>query len=166
MKAVVIAPRYAAPQDGSISRSVIEPGQMDYGSTKDNPTREANYECRKLHRYSNDRMIIVSIGTGSALNPDRDNGGMAQSVLRRTADAERQCFEFERDNEDLMKAGWMKYYRFNVPNLDDVPLEEWCNEEKIRDRTSAYLACPDTGRAFHKCVDDVAAVLVGPSQPL
>lgn len=134
---------------------------MDYGTTKDNPIREANYECRKLLRYSNDKMIIVSIGTGSGFNPDQENGEMAKSVLRRNADAERQCFEFQKDNEKLINAGWMKYFRFNVPNLDNVPLEEWCNEEQIRDKTTAYLACPDTGRAFHKCVEDVTAVLIG-----
>ncbi|KAL5388951.1 hypothetical protein DPSP01_002657 [Paraphaeosphaeria sporulosa] len=161
MKAAVLAPRYTAPQDGRVSRSVIEPGQMDYGTTKDNPTREANYECRKLLRYSNDKVIIISIGTGSGVDSERENGEMMKSVLRRTADAERQCFEFQRDNAELINAGWMKYFRFNVPNLDDVPLEEWCNEEQIRDRTTAYLACPDTGGAFHQCVDDVTAVLVG-----
>ncbi|KAL5417455.1 hypothetical protein PMIN06_007853 [Paraphaeosphaeria minitans] len=161
IKAAVLAPRYAPPQDRKNSRLIIKPGQMDYSTAKDNPTREANYECRKLLRYSSDKIIMISIGTGSGVNPERKNSEMIKSVIRRNADAELQCFEFQRDNEDLINAGWIKYFRFNVPNLDNVPLEEWCNKEQIRDRTTAYLTCLDTSGAFHKCVDDVTAVLIG-----
>jgi hypothetical protein len=166
MKAAVLAPRYAGPQNGGTSRSVIEPGLVDYGTTKDNPISDAYYECRNLYKYSNDKMVIVSVGTGFGLNADRDSGEMSKNVLKRQDDAEIQCLEFERDQEGLMKSGWLKYFRFNVPNLDDAPLEEWCNEEQFRDRTTAYLASPDTGLSFHKCVDDITAILTGTQRQL
>ncbi|KAJ4354071.1 uncharacterized protein N0V89_005804 [Didymosphaeria variabile] len=161
MKAAVLAPRYACPENGKTLRSVIEPGLVDYGTTKNNPVSDAYYECRKLYKYTGDKMVIVSIGTGSGLNPDRESEEMAKSVFKRNGDAEQQCLEFQRDHEGLIKSGWLKYFRFNVPNLDDTPLEEWCAEEPIRDKTTAYLASPDTGRSFHQCVDDITAILTG-----
>ncbi|KAL1608450.1 hypothetical protein SLS60_003392 [Paraconiothyrium brasiliense] len=161
MKAAVLAPRYACPENGKTWRSVIEPGLVDYGTTKDNPVSDAYYECRKLYKYTGDRMVIVSIGTGSGLNPDCESAEMAKSVYKRNGDAEQQCFEFQRDHEGLIKSGWLEYFRFNVPNLDDTPLEEWCNEELIRKKTTAYLASPDVGWSFHRCVDNITAILTG-----
>lgn len=161
MKAAVIAPRYTQAQSDAAWSSVVQPGLMDYGSPKDNPVSDAYYECRKLFKYTNDKMFIVSIGTGFGLDPDRESREMARSVSKRTSDAGIRCVEFEREHKRLMENGWLKYYRYNVPGLDEIPLEEWRHEDQIRKKTAAYLAGPDAGQSFYKCVDDITAILTG-----
>jgi hypothetical protein len=87
MKATSIAPRYMLPQSGLNTRLVIEPGLVDHGTAKNNPVRDILYECRKLFRYANDMMIIVSIGTGIGIDRDNEIAEMVNSVDDRNAEA-------------------------------------------------------------------------------
>ncbi|KAF1851083.1 FabD/lysophospholipase-like protein [Cucurbitaria berberidis CBS 394.84] len=155
MKATSIAPRYVN------HRLVIEPGLVDHGTAKNNPVRDILYECRKLFRYSNDMTIIISIGTGIGLDQENEILEMANSIEDRNKEA-RVCGQrFEVEHEALMGRNWMKYFRFNVPGLEDVPLEEWCHEDLIKEKTSAYLAQPEVGEKFYACVDAIAQLLLG-----
>ncbi|KAF1957416.1 FabD/lysophospholipase-like protein, partial [Byssothecium circinans] len=161
MRGACIAPRYFERRNGLNWRPVIEPGVVDHGTAKNNPIRDILYECRKLYRYANDLMIIVSIGSGQGFDPNRELPEMAKSVHDRVIEGGVWGEKFEQDHHALMERGWMKYFRFNVPDLQDVPLEEWCHEEKIKEKTLAYLARPDVGAMFYACVDAITAVLVG-----
>jgi calcium-independent phospholipase A2-gamma len=107
-------------------------------------------------------MIIVSIGTGIGLDRWNEIAEMANSVEDRNAEARVWGEKFEADHLALMERGWMKYFRFNVPGLDDVPLEEWKNEDQIKEKTSAYLAQPEVSAMFYACVDAITALLLGP----
>jgi len=162
MKATAVAPRYI--QSGANSRLVIEPGLVDHGTAKNNPVRDILYECRKLFRYANDMMIIISIGTGVGLDRDNEIAEMANGVEDRNAEARTWGEKFEADHQALMERGWMKYFRFNVPGLEDVPLEEWCHEDAIKEKTSAYLAQPEVAHMFYACVDAITKLLLGPGQ--
>lgn len=162
MRATAIAPRYMLPQPGTNQRLVIEPGLVDHGTSKNNPVRDILYECRKLFRYANDMMIIVSIGSGLGMDRFNEIPEMANSVDDRSAEARLWAEKFEADHRALMERGWMKYYRFNVPGLDDVPLEEWCHEDEIKEKTSAYLAQPEVSQMFYACVDAITTLLLGP----
>jgi hypothetical protein len=162
MRATAIAPRYMLPQAGINQRLVIEPGLVDHGTAKNNPVRDILYECRKLFRYANDMMIIVSIGTGLGMNRYNEISEMANAVDDRNAEARAWGEKFEADHRALMERGWMKYFRFNVPGLDDVPLEEWCHEDEIKEKTSEYLAQPDVSLMFYACVDAITGLLLGP----
>ncbi|KAJ4366969.1 hypothetical protein N0V83_007499 [Neocucurbitaria cava] len=162
MKATSVAPRYMQPQPGVNQRLVIEPGLVDHGTVKNNPVRDILYECRKLFRYANDMMIIVSIGTGIGLDRENEIAEMANSIDERNAEARAWGEKFEQDHRALMERNWMKYFRFNVPGLDNVPLEEWCHEDLIKERTSAYLAQPEVGHMFYACVEAIAQLLLGP----
>ncbi|KAF2680592.1 FabD/lysophospholipase-like protein [Lentithecium fluviatile CBS 122367] len=157
MLATSVAPRYMLPRDGVNWRPVIEPGLVDHGTSKNNPIRDIRYECSKLHRYGNDTMVIVSIGTGTGLV--REIPEMVKSVNDRTNEASLWGEKFEADHQALMERGWMKYFRFNV-DLNDVPLEEWCHEDKVREKTLAYLGRPDVGQMFYACVDAITTVLL------
>ncbi|KAF2128417.1 FabD/lysophospholipase-like protein [Dothidotthia symphoricarpi CBS 119687] len=161
LKATSVAPRYMLPQPGANQRLVIAPGLVDHGTAKNNPVRDILYECRKLYRYANDMMIIVSIGTGVGLNRDSEIAEMANSVEDRNAEARGWGEKFEVDHQALMERGWMKYFRFNVTGLEDVPLEEWCHEDIIKEKTSAYLAQPEVGHMFYACVDAITALILG-----
>ncbi|KAF1974640.1 FabD/lysophospholipase-like protein [Bimuria novae-zelandiae CBS 107.79] len=165
MKAAVVAPRYMPPQNGVNWRPVIEPGLVDHGTAKNNPVLEMMYECRQLYNYINNMIIIVSIGTGIGLDQERESREMVRSVRARNAEAEYSNVKFQKNNEQLIEMKWMKFFRFNVPNLDDVPLEEWCHEDEVREKTSAYLADPIVGTSFHKCVADIAAMLTSAAKP-
>jgi calcium-independent phospholipase A2-gamma len=164
MRATAVAPRYMPPQPGINHRMVIEPGLVDHGTAKNNPVRDILYECRKLFRYANDMMIIVSIGTGQGFDRDSEITEMANSVEDRNAEARVWGEKFEADHAALMQRNWMKYFRFNVPGLDDIPLEEWCHEDAIKEKTSAYLAQPEVAHMFYGCVDAIAKLLLGPNQ--
>lgn len=159
MRATVIAPRYMLPRDGVNWRPVIEPGLVDHGTAKNNPIRDIRFECSKLYRYGNDTMVIVSMGTGTRLDREREVPEIAKSVYDRTLEATVFAEKFEADHQALMERGWMKYFRFNV-DLSDVPLEEWCHEDLVREKTSAYLARPDIGQMFYSCVDAITTVLL------
>jgi hypothetical protein len=161
MKATSVAPRYMLPQPGINQRLVIEPGLVDHGTAKNNPVRDILYECRKLFRYANDMMIIVSVGTGQGLNRDKEIAEMANSVEDRNAEARIWGEKFEADHQPLMDRGWMKYFRFNVTGLEDVPLEEWRHENLIKEKTTAYLAQPDVSVKFYACVDAITDLLLG-----
>lgn len=161
MRATVVAPRYMQPRSGINWRPVIEPGLVDHGTAKNNPIRDILYECRKLFRYANDMMVIVSIGTGAGLDWNHELPEMAKSVGDRNLEASVWGEKFEADHQALMERGWMKYFRFNVPDLNDVPLEEWCHEDQLKQKTLTYLGRPDVGQAFYACVDAIISVLVG-----
>jgi hypothetical protein len=164
MKATSVAPRYMSPTPHVNHRMVIEPGLVDNGTAKNNPVRDILFECRKLFRYTNDMMIIVSIGTGIGMDRETEILEMADSVDNRNAEARAWGEKFEADQQALMDRNWMKYFRFNVPGLEDVPLEEWCHEDIIKEKTSEYLARPDVSHMFYACVDAITALLLVPGQ--
>ncbi|RAR06648.1 FabD/lysophospholipase-like protein [Stemphylium lycopersici] len=162
LKATSAAPRYIQPEPGVPQRFVIDKGLVDHGTTKNNPVRDILYECRKLFRYANDMMIIVSVGTGVGLDRTKETPEMANSVLDRKAEARGWGEKFEADHAALMERGWMKYFRFDVTGLEGVPLEEWSHEDLIKEKTSAYLAQPEVGQRFYACVDAITALLLSP----
>lgn len=162
LKATTVAPRYMPPQPGVAQRLVIEPGLVDNGTAKNNPVRDIVFECRKLFRYTNDMMIIVSVGTGSGFDSSSEITEMANAVAERTNEARSWREKFEQDNATLMERNWLKYFRFEVPGLEDVPLEEWCHEQVLKEKTSSYLAQPEVGHRFYTCVDAITALLLSP----
>ncbi|KAL6703120.1 hypothetical protein ACN47E_010182 [Coniothyrium glycines] len=162
MKATAVAPRYIARPTGITNRYVVEHGLVDYGKAKNNPVRDLLYECRKLFRYTNDMMVIVSIGTGVGMDMENEMAEMLTSVEDRQAEARATGEKFEQEFRPLMERNWMKYFRFNVTGLEDVSLEEWAHEDLIKEKTSAYLAQPDVGHMFYACVDAITTLLLGP----
>ncbi|KAF2474189.1 FabD/lysophospholipase-like protein [Lindgomyces ingoldianus] len=160
LRATSAAPRYIDLQGGSDRRAVIEPGLIDYGTAKNNPIRDLFYETRKLYSYANDTMIVVSVGTGTGLDRMQESNEMANSVDDRSAEAKTAGDKFEVDMQDLIGRGWLKYFRFNVPDLDDVPLEEWNQVDILKAKTSAYLGKTDVRQRFYGCVDAVAELLM------
>lgn len=162
MKATCVAPRYKTPQVGVNQCFVIEPGLVDHGTAKNNPIRDILYECKQLFRYTNDMMIIVSIGTGVGMDRKNEISEMAHSVDERNSEARVWGEKFEADNQGLIERGWMKYFRFNVTGLDDVPLQEWQHEALIREKTSAYLAQPEVSARFYACVEAIANLMLWP----
>ncbi|KAI8940763.1 hypothetical protein NX059_002029 [Plenodomus lindquistii] len=159
--ATVKAPHYMPPQPGVTQRLVIAPGLVDHGTAKNNPVRDTLYECRKLFRYANDMMIIVSVGSGLGLNRETEIAEMANAVEERSNEASLLGSKFETENRALMERQWMRYFRFNVDGLENVPLEEWRCEEAVREATSAYLARPEVGERFYRCVDAISALMLG-----
>ncbi|KAF2012583.1 FabD/lysophospholipase-like protein [Aaosphaeria arxii CBS 175.79] len=155
------APRYISNEGSRERRTIIEPGFVDYGASKNNPVRDLFYECRKLYSYGNDTMVIVSIGTGTGCDRLCEVTDMANSVEDRKAEAKFAGDKFEADMHDLRDRGWMKYFRFNVPDLFDVPLDESGQLDHLMMKTHAYLAQPEVSQQFYGCVEAIAATVVG-----
>jgi calcium-independent phospholipase A2-gamma len=168
MHATLAAPRYVDPSAGpreTTKRAVIQPGFVDYGTAKNSPVRDLCYECRKLYSYTNDTMVIVSIGTGTGTPSPDELKEMTKSVQERTLEAQKWGEKFEIDNRELIKQGWIKYYRFNVDTLHGLPLEEGLAPEAIEAATTAYLAREDVGTQFYAAVGAIVEVLTGHSGP-
>lgn len=169
MCSTIKAPTYIDPdpQEGRDRKSVIAPGLFDYGMAKNNPIRDLFYECRKLYSYANDTMVVVSIGTGSGLDREREVHEMANSVQERKAEAGFAGDKFEADMVELRERGWMKYFRFNVSDLHDIPLNESGSLDQIMEKTHAYLAIPEISKRFYDCSDAIVGILLsdgaGPS---
>jgi hypothetical protein len=161
IKATCVAPRYTQVE-GVTQRLVHAEGLVDHGTSKNNPVRDILYECRKLFRYANDMMIIVSVGTGVGHDQKNELSEMVSSVEDRNTEAKFWGDKFEADHMALMERGWMKFFRFNVTGLEDVPLEEWRHEDLIKEKTSSYLAQPEVGERFYACVDAITALLLSP----
>ena len=111
-------------------------------------------------------IVIVSLGTGHGLDQDRELPEMTQAIRSRKVEAESSSQRFASENAHLMERGWMKYFRFDVTGLQDVPLEEWCHEDQVREKTTRYLAEPAVGTAFHACVDEIAAIITATPRQL
>lgn len=156
------SPTQATRTPDTPQRLVLAPGLYDHGAAKNNPVRDIVYECRKLFRYTNDQMVLISVGTGSGLDASAEQPDMAASVSERVAEARTWRDKFEQDNAALVENGWLRYFRFEVPGLQDVPLEEWSCEEALKERTLGYLAEEAVGRRFYECVDAVVGLLVSP----
>ncbi|KAH9860069.1 hypothetical protein IAQ61_011853 [Plenodomus lingam] len=167
--ATVRAPSYTSPTTTTTTTNrtniVLSPGLADHGTAKNNPVRDILYECRKRFRYANDMMIIVSIGCGD-VSPTSPSSpplppSLPHTLRERTHSATTQAQKFSTENAALIQRGWMRYFRFNVDAMADVPLAEWEHEERVREVTSAYLGGSEVGARFWGCVEAVAGVLGG-----
>ncbi|KAF2854321.1 FabD/lysophospholipase-like protein, partial [Plenodomus tracheiphilus IPT5] len=156
----VLAPHYTPPRPGITTRNVIAPGLVDHGTAKNNPVRDILYECRKLFRYANDMMIIVSIGSGMGIDRDKEIAEMANAVQERSAEAHALRDKFEAENRALIERGWMRYFRFEVEGLEQVALDESGCEERVREVTARYLERGDVGERFCACVDAISGLLL------
>jgi hypothetical protein len=165
MRATSAAPRYVPPSGGANVSPVLGPGFYDYGTTKNSPLQDLVYECRKLYSYANDTQIIVSMGSGNGCNNTAENPEMANSVEVRHSEAAAIRQKFEVENQKVMQTGWMKYFRFEVPGMTDVPLQEWDQVDVVMEKTHSYLAQPEVGQKFYACVDAVSAPLIGQQAP-
>ncbi|KAF2659067.1 FabD/lysophospholipase-like protein [Lophiostoma macrostomum CBS 122681] len=163
IRATLGAPRYLnqASQEGQRRKGLLEPGLVDYGVAKNNPVRDVYFESKRLYSYADDKMILISIGTGSGLDETREIPEMAKSVTERTSEADLAHYRWEGDHRAEIDGQWVRYFRFNVPNLETVPLEEWSSIDKIMEKTHAYLGDAEVGNKFYECVDAVTAVLAG-----
>ncbi|KAF2798390.1 FabD/lysophospholipase-like protein [Melanomma pulvis-pyrius CBS 109.77] len=161
MRATSAAPRYMTSNGAHNGRALLEPGLVDCGTGKNNPVRDLVFESRKLFGYSLDALVVVSIGTGTGMNRTEEVSDMANRVAERVVDGRMAEEKFFRENADHMARGWMKYFRFNVPDLGDVPLDEWAHVEKIKEKTHTYLGNPEVGERFYACVNAIAEILLG-----
>lgn len=160
MRSSCIAPGYLQRTEGVAGTCTVKPGIADYGTLKNNPVRDIFYECRSVYEYAAETMVVVSIGSGQGFDPDREIPEMARIVQERSTEGGVSGEKFEADHTAFIESGCMRYFRFDVPDLHDIPLEEWCHEEKIREKTLAYLRRPEVGAMFYACADAITAVLV------
>jgi hypothetical protein len=70
-----------------------------------------------------------------------------------------------RDGSGMFKAGL--YYRFNVPNLDSIGLEEWKESSLVHRLTRGYINGPGSTirEARHQCVKQMVNSVQGKTLP-
>ena len=129
---------------------------VDGGFAYNNPVLRVMIEATDLWGVDQPALLI-SIGTGESFG--KSLGGnlknLAQRAVKLTMQTERTAEDFYASHRSMVDAGM--YYRFNVPNLTSIGMQEHEEIETIKAFTSTYLTKTATGEeivaAAHKIQD-------------
>jgi hypothetical protein len=118
--------------------------------------------------FRGDDSLLISLGTGLASNVRFDPSirSIHSDLVAIATDTERAAHDFERrDNARAVLSN--RYFRFSVPGIGDIGLEEAKELNAIREATNAYLALPVVGREQRTCAQELAeGELVLPEAPV
>ncbi|KAL5629897.1 hypothetical protein BROUX41_001503 [Berkeleyomyces rouxiae] len=122
----------------------------DGGLFYNNPVQLVHGEASEV--FPNQEQVIVSLGTGmgkpKVFEPYLFN--VAQLLADLATETERTANDFyRRDDCKAAKAG--QYYRFNVPDIGDVGLEEVQRLGDIKNLTEIYLEGAELGQKINSC---------------
>jgi len=137
---------------------------IDGGLLSNNPVHQVHQEATDL--WPNDEQMIISIGTGES--PKTAFKGnlkvLAEALTKIATESHRTAEVFRaRDGNKMSKAGL--YYRFDVPNLGSVGLEEWKESSLVRGLTRDYVNSSATSEARQRCVEQLANSMEGMTLP-
>lgn len=156
----------------------------DGGLGDNNPAAIAADDISQIHggRYPR---LIISIGTGKVsdeqlvTDPDlvkkskishgllkylKDNFGLLETLENIATDSERKHRDLERHIKALRCAHpkYPLYFRFNVPDITSIDLDEWKPSKggrdtlkRLEDATRTYLARPDVQRDLLQCATEL-----------
>ncbi|EXA53703.1 hypothetical protein FOVG_01433 [Fusarium oxysporum f. sp. pisi HDV247] len=127
----------------------------DGGLLYNNPVQLVHGEASEV--FPNQEQLIISLGTGMGrprvFDPHLFN--VAQLLGDLASETERTADDFyRRDDGKAAKAG--QYYRFNVPDIGEVGLEEVKKLKEIKDLTERYLEGAELGQKINSCAERLA----------
>lgn len=146
---------------------------FDGGFGSNNPSHEAFTELSRIHPKM--PMCLVSIGSGNSSSVSRyDSGrkfGRRLSYLRAARKIVTGSATTHKSLEALARYQSEKfsYFRFDVPGLDHIQLDEWKKKTRndlptsekmhtnafIKARTDVYLANPQTRQKIRYCAEAI-----------
>src|SRR3569833_496320 len=102
--------------------------------------------------------LLISIGTGesSGITLGGNLPTLAKRMAKLVTQTERAAEDFLLSHPEMTNNGL--YFRFNVPGLNSIGLEEYKEIEAIGANTLAYLSRPDTGSKLSACVQKLQYV--------
>ncbi|RKK95799.1 hypothetical protein BFJ71_g8265 [Fusarium oxysporum] len=127
----------------------------DGGLLYNNPVQLVHGEASEV--FPNREQLIISLGTGigklRVFEPSLSNVaqllGDLESEIEKTADS-----FYRREDGKAATAG--QYYRFNVPDIGDVGLEEVQKLKENQDLTEIYLEGAEPGQKTNSCAEQLA----------
>jgi len=127
----------------------------DGGLLENNPVQQVHGEASEV--FEDREQILISLGTGTTKSTKFDPNllTVADSLARLATDTERTADAFYR-REDAKAAKAGQYFRFNVPGLGDIGLEESARLHDIELETEKYLNNPEVGQKVVSCVQKLS----------
>jgi patatin-like phospholipase/acyl hydrolase len=127
---------------------------VDGGFAYNNPVQRVKIEASDL--WGPDRpALLISIGTGESKGESL--GGnikeLAQSMIKLVTQTEKTAEDFYSLNRDMVNRGM--YFRFNVPGLATIGMQEYKELDAIESHTIAYLTKGATGRELQAVVNKI-----------
>ncbi|KFY16292.1 hypothetical protein V492_01439 [Pseudogymnoascus sp. VKM F-4246] len=131
---------------------------LDGGVLFNNPVQLVYREAQDL--WPDEQPLLISIGTGDA--PMEEFGKnlveVVKSLKNIATETEKSANNFlEGQGRKMAQEG--RYYRFNVPTLGMIGLEEWKAAPKITTLTEMYLDSGDMGVKTAACVQKLSKVV-------
>lgn len=125
-------------------------GFVDGGLLYNNPVDKVMSEAKKL--WPDEPMLLISIGTGNA--PGEALVGnilkVAEYMAKLLTRTEKAANDFYDANSDMLQKNL--YFRFNVPGMASVGLDEYKFLPRITSETLHYLQVPETGAKLRSCI--------------
>ncbi|KAJ9419803.1 hypothetical protein QL093DRAFT_2639535 [Fusarium oxysporum] len=136
---------------------------VDGGFTYNNPVQRVMIEAADL--WGTDRpALLISIGTGERLGESL--GGnlreVAKGMIKMLTQTERTADDFFSSQHDMVDRGM--YFRFNVPGLATIGMEEYKEVDAIDSHTISYLTRGTTGKELSAVVRKIRNIQTVPSK--
>lgn len=129
---------------------------VDGGVRNNNPINLAYREASNL--WPHDEICILSIGTGDA--PGGSFQGSMKDIVNRlkeiVTDSEHTNNTFFAQHQDMMRNNLL--FRFNVPGLAEIGLEEAQQKSTIIARTQSYIERVEILTKASNCLNMLASV--------
>ena len=134
---------------------------LDGGIKSNNPVDIILSEAKDLWPTRADDAVLISLGTGNA--PLSAFGNNAQQIVDKlkeiVTETEDTAKTFLEGSGTVMALNGC-YYRFTVPNLGQIGLEEWKAKGKIISLTEKYVDDPEIGPKTKACIRKLSEVAV------
>ncbi|KAF1347018.1 acyl transferase/acyl hydrolase/lysophospholipase, partial [Delphinella strobiligena] len=125
-------------------------GFVDGGLLYNNPVDKVMSEGKKI--WPGESMLLISIGTGNA--PGEALAGyifkVAKYMAKLLTRTEKAAIDFYNANPDMIQKGL--YFRFSVPGMASIGLDEYKFLPRITSETLHYLQMPETGAKLRSCI--------------
>jgi hypothetical protein len=138
----------------------------DGGLIANNPVQHVSNEASEM--FQDDNTLIISLGTGLSLNTPFDPNvfTITDDLVTIATDTERIAADYERLN-GAKAVRELRYFRFNVPTIGNIGLEEGKKLDVIKKATEQYLNVPANARLAKTCASRIAeGMLVLPEPPI
>ncbi|KAI9667893.1 MAG: hypothetical protein M1821_000713 [Bathelium mastoideum] len=128
----------------------------DGGLLYNNPVQLVHGEASEM--FEKREQMIVSLGTGTAGIPEKFDPRLrtvAYQLAKIAAETETTANNFFR-RDDGAAAEFGRYFRFNVPGIGDIDMDESKRLKEIKDLTEAYLEAAEISKKVISCAKQLA----------
>lgn len=128
----------------------------DGGLLYNNPVQLVHGEASEM--FEGQEQMMISLGTGTAGIPERFDPNLrtvAKLLADIATDTEKTANNFYR-LEDGKAAEFGRYFRFNVPGIGDIGMDESKRLKDIKDLTEAYLEVAEVAKKVDSCAKQLA----------